>query len=389
MRRLFCLVVVLLVASPLWAAPFKSTQDIPSVEGFTKVTVLDGLEKPWSMAWLPDGSMLITEKPGRVRLFQDGALSSPLDGAPDVLAMGQGGMMEVSLHPDFASNQLVYFTYSSGSSKANRTTMARAKFDGAQFTDLEELFRVSQDKSGGQHFGSRILWLEDGTMLLAIGDGGNPPTTLDGVLIRTMAQSRSSHLGKILHLNDDGTPVADGPFADKPGALPELYSIGHRNIQGITHDPIRGMVWATEHGALGGDELNIIKPGENYGWPAVTFSKEYRGAREISEHTTLPGKQDPIVVWTPALAPSGLAIVTSDVYPAWKGDLFAGGLKDQSVRRVILDDAGKVTGEEIIRVGQRVRDVRQGPDGKLYLLTDESNGQLIRLDPSDETDPNP
>lgn len=389
MRYLFGLMLLLLTALPVRAEPFKSPEAVPAAQGYAKTVLAEGLERPWSMDWLPDGGMLLTERPGNVRLFRNGSLSAPLPGLPEVFARGQGGMLDISLHPRFSENRLVYFTYATGSAPANRTTLGRATFDGNGFSDFEELFRVSQAKPGGQHFGSRILWLRDASLLISVGDGGNPPVRLDRKLIRTFAQDPKSHLGKILHLRDDGTPAREDTFPDIPAALPEIHSMGHRNIQGLAYDPIRNAVWSTEHGALGGDELNLIEPGANYGWPEATFSKEYLGAADISDHTSLPGKKDPRMVWMTAIAPSGLTVYTGDAFPDWKGDLFAGGLRDQSVRRIILDDSGRVTGEEIIRVGQRVRDVRQGPDGRLYILTDETDGRLIRLDPSAETDPDP
>lgn len=383
-------IILLFCGTIAWAGPFMSPDAVESAQGFRKVVVTHGLERPWSMAWLPNGDVLITERPGRVRLLADGKLrSDPIPGTPEVLVEGQGGLLDIALHPDFATNRLVYFTLSIGTEKANRTALARAVFDGRQFSDATMLFQVSQTKPGGQHFGSRLLWLPDKTLLMSIGDGGNPPVRVQGELARNHAQNFQSHLGKMLHLNDEGKPATKGAFRNGADALPELYSVGHRNIQGLAYDPIRKAVWSTEHGALGGDEMNRITPGANYGWPKATFSKEYLFARTISEHTSLPGMTDPDVVWTPALAPSGLALYTGDAFASWKGDLFAGGLKDQSIRRIKLDDAGTVTGEEIIRIGQRVRDVRQGPDGYLYLLTDESDGKLLRLEPSAETDPNP
>jgi aldose sugar dehydrogenase len=350
---------------------------------FQQTTLVEGLERPWSMAWLPDGGLLITEKPGRLRLYQNGKLEpTPIAGVPPVMAEGQGGLMEVSLHPRFRENRFIYLTYSHGTEDANRTRVARAKFDGKALSDLKVIFEVSQVKSGGQHFGSRILWLPDGTMLVAIGDGGNPPVQLEGALIRKQAQNLRSRLGKIVRLNDDGTPPGDNPFATNSKADPVVWSYGHRNIQGLAFDPVQRRVWSTEHGARGGDELNLVEAGKNYGWPIVTYSQEYAGG-EISQERSRPGMVDPKLVWTPATAPSGLAFYTGDQVPAWRGNLFAGGLVSRDVRRIELDAAGNVQGQQLIPVGQRVRDVRQGPDGLLYLLTDESeDGRLIRLEPS-------
>ncbi|MEM9558894.1 MAG: PQQ-dependent sugar dehydrogenase [Planctomycetota bacterium] len=245
-------------------------------------------------------------------------------------------------------------------------------------TGVEVLFRVNIDKRGGQHFGSRIVWLPGDTMLLAIGDGGNPPVRYEGEFIRNQAQNPGAHTGKVLHLTQDGTPV-DATAAFQ-GGLPEVFTIGHRNIQGMARDPQTGTIWATEHGARGGDELNIIVEGTNYGWPEVTYSREYSGPR-ISDETAAPGIEDPLVVWTPCKAPSGLAFYTGDKMPAWQGDLFSGALVGRHIRRIDLDGTS-VAGEETIPTGARVRDVRQGPDGFLYFITDEQAGELRRIVPA-------
>jgi aldose sugar dehydrogenase len=356
-------------------------QTVPvSGAAFQKTTVVEGLERPWSLAWLPDRAILITEKAGRLRIVRNGVLDpTPIAGVPPVLTEGQAGLMEVSLHPQFAENRLIYLTYSHGTPDANRTRVARATFNGKALGNLQTIFEVSQAKSGGQHFGSRIIWLPDGTMLVAIGDGGNPPLQLEGDLIRKQAQNLRSRLGKIVRLNDDGSIPRDNPFATNPSADPVIWSYGHRNIQGLAFDASTRRVWSTEHGARGGDELNLVQAGQNYGWPIVTYSKEYAGG-EISQERSRPGMVNPKVVWTPATAPSGLAFYSGDRFADWRGDLFAGGLVSQDVRRIDLDQAGNVLGQQEIPIGQRVRDVRQGPDGLLYILTDESNGQLIRLE---------
>lgn len=356
---------------------------VETAQGVRQTTLIEGLERPWSMAWLPDGTLLITEKAGRLRLVRDGVLEpTPIAGVPEVMSSGQGGLMEIAIHPRFAENRLVYLTYSHGTENANRTRLARATFDGNALRNLQVIFEVSQVKSGGQHFGSRIVWLPDGTMLVAIGDGGNPPVQLEGDLIRKQAQNLRSHLGKIVRLKDDGSIPRDNPFATRADANPAIWSYGHRNIQGLTFDPSTQRVWATEHGARGGDELNLVEAGKNYGWPIVTYSQEYSGG-EISQERSRPGMVDPKVVWTPATAPSGLAIYSGDRFPDWQGDLFAGGLVSRDVRRINLDATGKVLGQQAIAIGQRVRDVRQGPDGLLYILTDESeDGRLIRLEPT-------
>ena len=375
--------VILFWVSSLPAQPYITREEVPDDRGFRKTILVRGLEHPWGMAWLPGGDVLITERPGRLRRVRDGRLvSKPLSGLPQVFASGQGGLLDIALHPDFAQNRQVYVTYAHGDADANRTRVAHAVLEGERLTDWQVIFEVAADKPGSQHFGSRLLWLPDGTLLVSIGDGGNPPVRLEGEWIRNQAQNRASHLGKILRLNPDGSVPSDNPFLAASDAEPAIWSYGHRNIQGLAYDPLRKMVWASEHGALGGDELNVVGAGENYGWPAVTYSREYFGGFEISPHTSKPGMVDPKVVWMTAIAPSGLTVYTGNRFPQWHGDVFAGGLKSQDVRHIELDDAGRVTGQRSLRIGQRVRDVRQGPDELLYVLTDESDGSLIRLEPA-------
>lgn len=390
-----------------------SQEDSPRATGYRVETVIEGLQHPWGMAWLPDGSMLITERGGRV-LFVDAAQfeqDSPfeitpdeVEGAPESRQLGQGGMMDVALHPDFESNNLVYFTHATGDANANRTVLSRGRliietgdeddvpgdqrFKSARMEDVQELFRVTPDKPGGQHFGSRLLWLPDGTLLMSTGDGGNPPTRVGGRLARDNPQHMDNTWGKVLRLNDDGSAPEDNPFADRDDVGKFIYTYGHRNIQGMAIDPGTGTVWATEHGARGGDELNVIEPGQNYGWPVATYSIHYNG-QVISDDVSKPGMVDPVCVWTPVLAASGLAFYTGDEFPQWQGDLFAGGLVSRQVRRVMIDQASDqqpVEGNETLPfdsppLSARIRDVRQGPDGYLYLLTDARDGRLLRVVP--------
>jgi glucose/arabinose dehydrogenase len=345
-------------------------------------TIVRGLEHPWSMAWLPDGSILITERPGRLRIVKNGVLlPQAIAGLPNIYAQGQGGLMDISLHPQFQQNRLVYLTYAHGDASANRTRLGRAKFDGKSLTNFQVIFEAAPVKAGTQHFGSRIAWLQDGTLLLAIGDGGNPPLKLGGSLIREQAQKLNSHLGKVLRLNDDGSAPKNNPFIKKPQAKPEIWSYGHRNIQGLAVDQNTGKVWATEHGSKGGDELNLLNVGKNYGWPQVSFSQEYFGG-DITSLRSKVGMVDPKLVWTPAIAPSGLAVYNSTRFPQWQGNLFLGGLVSQDLRRITIDRDGLVKTQEQINIGQRVRDVRQGADGFIYVLTDQVNGELIRLQPA-------
>lgn len=325
--------------------------------------------------------MLVTERPGRLRVIRNGTLDpNPVAGVPEVLAVGQGGLLDIAVHPRFAENQWVYFTYAHGSRNANQTRVARARFDGSTLSDWTVIFEVDRTKEDGQHFGSRMAWLPDGTLLVSIGDGGNPPVSLDGDLIRNQAQNLAVRLGKIVRLNDDGSPPSDNPFVNTANADPTIWSYGHRNIQGLTLDPETNQVWSTEHGARGGDELNLIEAGKNYGWPLVTFSREYSGG-EISSEQSRPGMVDPKLVWTPSKAPSGLMVYRGDRFPQWRGNLFSGGLVTRDIRRIEVDDTGTVTSQESISIGQRVREVKQGPDGLIYVLTDATNGQIIRLEP--------
>lgn len=382
MGRVFALFVLFLWIPLAHCAPVPPSGDVPEATGWRSEVVASGLEHPWSIAWLPDGSALVTERPGRLRMIRDGTLvPTPIAGVPDVLALGQGGLLDVALHPDFATNRLLYLTYSVGSKAANRTVLARARLDedGRRLSDLEVIFRNPDPKEGGAHFGSRLLWLPDGSLLMSLGDGGNPPLSFDGAYIREQAQNLRTDFGKLVRLTEDGKPFPGNPFVAESGARPEIYTYGHRNMQGLTLDSTSGRVWATEHGARGGDELNLIRPGQNYGWPEVTYSMEYFGPA-ISDVHSRSDVPDPKVVWTPSIAPSGLAFYSGDRYPGWKGDLFAGALKFLQIRRIRLDGE-RVVGEEKLTIGRRVRDVRQGPDGYLYVLTDEPNGVLLRILP--------
>ena len=367
----------------LVAAPIVIDGDVPAEGGYRLVTVAEGLEHPWGLAWLPNGDLLITERPGRLRLIRnERLLENPIAGIPKVYDSGQGGLLDLCIDPRFNDNGRLFFTYAHGNVTSNRTRVASATLKGMILENWRVIFEVSTAKVGNQHFGSRMAWLPDGTLLVTIGDGGNPPVRLDGDWIRKQAQNRAVHLGKVIRINADGSIPADNPFIDTPGADPFIWSYGHRNIQGILYDPLRKAVWASEHGALGGDELNRVQAGQNFGWPEVTYSREYLGGLKISEFTSLPGMQDPQLVWMVAIAPSGIALYSGKPFANWQGDLFVGGLKSQDIRRIDLDPDGNLIGQTALRIGQRVRDVRQGPDGLLYVLTDESNGSLIRLEPT-------
>jgi aldose sugar dehydrogenase len=372
MKRLFLGLTLLALAGLVLAQqnnPYKMT------------TVLKGLEYPWSMAWLPNGDMLITERPGRLRVVKGDQLEAkPVRGVPSVFVAGQGGLLDVAVHPNFAQNRLVYLSYSHGTDSANRTRVARGVFDGTSLTDVRMVFEVKQAKAGTQHFGSRLQFLPDNTLLISTGDGGNPPNSLENGLIRLQAQNLNSRLGKISRVNDDGSIPKDNPFVGNNKSDPVLFSIGHRNIQGLTYDPINKRIWATEHGSRGGDEVNLIVKGENFGWPLATHSNEYFGP-PVSKNKSLPGMLDPKYIWTPSVAPSGLTVYNGDKFPNWKGNLFSGALAGTAIHRLEVNSAGTVTKEQILEMPMRIRDVRSGPDGFLYALTDERDGQLIRFSP--------
>ena len=342
--------------------------------GYRTTTVAEGLATPFSLAFLPDGSMLLTERAGRLRVIRDGTLDpEPVEGVPPVYAEGQGGLFDVVLHPDFASNGLVYLSYASGTSDANGTRVARARFDGRRLQDLEVIFEASPKKNTTAHFGGRLLFLPDGTLLVTLGDGFS---------YREKAQSLDGDLGKIVRIRDDGSVPDDNPFVGREGARGEIYSYGHRNVQGIVRDPESGRIYAHEHGPKGGDEVNVIEPGRNYGWPVITFGRDYSGAI-ISPYTEKPGMEQPLVYWVPSIAPAGMTRYDGDLFPAWKGDLLVSALVGMHVRRVDLEDGAVAGQEELFReLNQRIRDVRTAPDGGLYLLTDGDGGKLIRVDPA-------
>jgi aldose sugar dehydrogenase len=360
-----------------------SARNVPAEGGLERTTVTEGLENPWALAFLPGGDMLVTERPGRLRIIRQGVLDpAPVAGVPAVAAIGQGGLLDIALHPDFAANQLVYFTYAAGTAEANHTRVARARWTGSALVGWQDILSVSDMKRGGQHFGARLAFMADRTLLVSIGDGGNPPVQLRDRLIREYAQDPASQLGKVLRIRDDGTPASGNPMAAQGGAAALVWTLGHRNIQGLAIDPATGAVWANEHGALGGDELNLLRAGANYGWPVASATREYRGGAPVSVSASAPGMTDPALLWEVATAPSGLVVYSGDLFPDWRGDLFSGGLMGQDVRRIDLDASGRVVAESAIRVGQRVRDVRQGPDGAIYVLTDERAGRLFRFAPT-------
>lgn len=339
---------------------------------FAATTLASGLRRPWSIAFLPDGRLLVTERPGRLSILEaNGAEAAVLKGVPAVAALGQGGLLDVALHPKFADNRLIYLSYSEPSAAGAGTAVARARLGADALEDLEVIFRQQPKLRGGRHFGSRLVFLPDGTLLISMGDRGQ----------RQRAQNLANHQGTIARITDNGTVPANNPFVGKADAKPEIFSYGHRNIHGMVRDPKTGIVWAHEYGALGGDELNQIKRGANYGWPAITYSKNYNGT-VISPHTTRQGMEQPVLYWTPSISPSGLAIYRGDKFPSWQGSLLVGALTPGHLRLLKVEN-GKVVAQERLlgRLAQRIRDVRVGPDGLVYVLTDARNGRLIRLEP--------
>ena len=339
---------------------------------FKVETLAEGLEHPWAMAFLPDGEVLISERPGRLRSWRDGYLSAPIPGLPEIHASGQGGMLDLALHPNFTENHWLYFSYAARHQGGTTTHVARGRYDDGRLADVEVLFIAEPASSGGRHFGSRLLFDDAGYLYITVGDRGEMPR----------AQQMNDHAGSTIRLHDDGRVPANNPFVDTPGARPELYTIGNRNAQGMALHPVTREVWQHEHGPRGGDEINIIRPGLNYGWPVISHGIDYSG-REIGEGIReKEGMEQPLYNWSPSIAPSGMAFYNGDAFPQWQGNLFVGALAHRHVARLVLKD-GKVVHEEQLlrRLGKRIRDVRQGPDGKLWLLTDERNGEMLRLSP--------
>lgn len=340
------------------------------------VTVAEGLRSPWGLAFLPDGRMLVTERPGQMRIVSTtGELSPPLAGVPAVHAQGQGGLLDVVLSPAFAHDARIYFSYAEPTRRGARTAIARAVLnaDALRLDQVDILFTQSEDPSGRHHFGSRLAFAPDGSLFAGLGDRSS---------YRDRAQDLDSHLGKIIRIMPDGSIPADNPFIGQSGVLPEIWSYGHRNIQGAAIHPETGVLWTHEHGPQGGDEVNAGKPGANFGWPVITHGREYGTGFRIGDGTERDDVEPSVHYWTPSIAPAGMAFYTGEVFPQWRGNLFIGALRGQLLSRLVLEE-GQVVREErlLTELRSRFRDVRQGPDGHLYLL-DESNGRILRLDPA-------
>jgi glucose/arabinose dehydrogenase len=401
MKRLFVLAAVLAASGGLllaqqpargggaFARPAPSgvpaePRTFNTVDGPIRVSVLArGLAAPWSIAFLPNGDMLVTEKPGRLRIVRNGKLDpTPISGTPSqIWAMGQGGLLEVSLHPRFAENRFVYLTYSKpgegARAKENTTALMRARLEGNALVDGKDIFVATAWREANQHFGSKLAWGRDGTLYMTVGERND----------RTRAQDTMQHAGKVLRLRDDGTVPPDNPFVGRQGFLPEIYSYGHRNPQSLAVHPETGQVWEAEHGPQGGDELNLIKPGLNYGWPVATYGREYNG--DFINAPFKEGIEMPATVWVPSIATSGMAIYSGDKFPAWKNNVFVGGLAGQQLHRVVFA-AGGVQGRETLlnELRLRIRDVRQGPDGYVYLAVDANpDGAILKIEPGPSAAP--
>lgn len=335
-------------------------------------TLARGLQNPWAVEVMPDGALIITERPGRLRILRDGKLSAAIKGLPDVAEHGQGGLLDVALDPQFSANRSLYLTLSARGDGGYGTVLVRATLSGdhASLTDVKEIFRMSRFTRAGQHFGSRIAIDRDGSLFFGIGDRG------DG----DRAQDPRDHAGAILHINVDGSIPASNPYRVGTEGRAEIWSKGHRNPQGITFDPADGKLLTVEHGARGGDEVNNPQPGKNYGWPVITFGKDYSGA-EIGEGTAKDGLEQPLYYWDPSIAPGALAVYRGSMFPEWNGNLLVAALKYQLLARLERDDTGAITSEERLFDGEfgRIRDVIVAPDGALLMVTDEQNGAVLRV----------
>ncbi|MBL8386323.1 MAG: PQQ-dependent sugar dehydrogenase [Burkholderiales bacterium] len=334
-------------------------------------TLARGLEYPWSLAFLPDGRLLVTERPGRMRVIgSDGAVGPALGNVPGVVAQGQGGLLDVALDRRFAANRTIYFSYAEAGDGGAATAVARARLGPAALEDVQVIFRQAPKVRGGLHFGSRIVQGADGNLLVGLGERGQ----------RELAQDLGTHFGKVVRIRPEGGAVADNPYVGRAGALPEIWTVGHRNIQGAAINPATGQLWTVEHGARGGDEINRPERGRNYGWPVITYGRDYSGL-PIGEGSARPGMEQPLHYWDPSIAPSGMAFYGADAIPGWKGSLLIGSLKFGLLVRLELD-GDRVRREERLLQGlrERIRDVRVGADGAVYLLTDNADGRVLKVE---------
>jgi glucose/arabinose dehydrogenase len=363
----------LLPAALLGSVALAQAQTIDTEAGPVTVdpVVADGLRYPWGMAFLPDGRLLVTERGGALRIVgRDGSVSAPLSGTPSVFSQGQGGLLDVALDPDFGSNRLVYLSYAESGDGGASTALGRGRLEGDAIRDFQVIFRQQPKVPGPNHFGGRIVFGPEGMLFLTLGDRfkGEP------------AQDLSDHLGTVVRIRPDGSVPDDNPFADRPEARDEIWSYGHRNIESAAMHPDTGALWIAEMGPQGGDELNRPEAGRNYGWPVVSWGEHYDGT-PIPDPPTHPEFAESLIHWTPVIAPSGMAFYTGEAFPEWQGSILIGGLMAHGIVRVMLD-GGEVAGEERIPLGARIRDVEQAPDGTVYVLTDQSEGDVWRLSPA-------
>jgi glucose/arabinose dehydrogenase len=379
-KALVAIGLLLSVATPvLGQAPVLRSAN----HDYRVVTVADGLMNPWAVAFLPGGDVLITEKPGRLRLVRNGVLRmEPIEGVPEVLFEGQGGLLDVVPHPDFESNQLVYLTYSKpiGDGSEGTTAVARGRFENDRLMDVEDIF-VAETRGRPGHYGSRLAFDADGYLFVTVGERQAPSS---GDLEAHPAQDISNHHGTVNRLFDDGSVPPDNPFVGQSGARPEIWSYGHRNPQGLAIHPETGDIWAIEHGPQGGDELNRILPGLNYGWPVIGYGVNYGSGLAIHEGTLRDGIESPTHFWVPSIATSGLMIYTGDLFPAWKGSIFVGGLAGERIARLTMDGQRVVREEPLLQGLGRIRDIRQSPDGYIYVAIDGrgTTTSVVRLEPA-------
>jgi len=388
MKRLaFIFFWVIAVAAGLGAQPADRVLR-SALHDYRVVPVVDGLVQPWSIAFLPGGDALVTERPGRLRILRNGTLlAQAVAGVPEVFYEGQGGLLEVMPHPDFARNRLIYLTYSKPLGNQQSTTaLVRGRFENDRLSDVQPLFE-SVSKGRG-HYGGKIAFDRNGYLFLTLGDRQVLPEGDEAALLKHPAQDLTNHHGKIVRLHDDGKVPADNPFVKTPGAKPEIWSYGHRNVQGIALHPVTGDVWADEHGPQGGDELNRIQPGKNYGWPVIGFGVNYTTGKAIHIGTMREGMEQPAHVWVPSIGISGAMVYTGDRFPQWRNNLFVGGLAGQRLERLTLEGSAITARETLVPNLGRVRDVRQGPDGFIYLVIEDRDGKptpIYRLEPVERT----
>jgi len=382
MRRTRISIAALGIAALVSVVVSGQTSSKSAFHDYRVVTVVDGLIQPWSIAFLPGGDTLITERPGRLRILRQGKLlPQAVEGIPTVFHSGQGGLLEVMPHPNFASNRLLYVSYSKPgvTDSDSRTALIRGRFENDRLTQVQEIFDAVSKGRG--HYSGKIAFDKNGHLFLSLGDRQVPP---EGNLEAHPAQDLSNHHGKIVRLHDDGRVPADNPFVNRAGARPEIWSYGHRNVQGLAIHPETGDLWADEHGPQGGDELNLIQPGKNYGWPVIGYGVNYQTGLAIHGGTHRQGMEQPIRVWVPSIGISGLMIYNGDRFPQWRGNLFIGGMAGQQLSRLTLNGQRVINEETLVQQRGRIRDIRQGPDGYVYLVTDDRDGKptpVLRVEP--------